>query len=208
MVSSILDTSKEGAHISIPLKEVHYSEMIKIRKVIPADLDSIQLIEQYSFLSPYSAHLIRYLMKITSDFFLVAVSDESSLSKEWGSNIVGFSIAQMYEIEELDNRKINWLFKFASVNGIEPNTKIGHVIDIAVHPQYRRQGIGSTLLKELMRRLIENGCTQIRLEVRASNLAAQKMYDKFGFQSVEIIPGFYENKEDAIVLVFIVEETP
>jgi ribosomal-protein-alanine N-acetyltransferase len=201
-----MDTSKEGAHISIPLEEVHQSEMIKIRTATPTDLNSIQLIEQYSFPSPYSTDLTRYLMETASDLFLVAISDETSISKEWESDIVGFSIAQMYEIEELDNRKIDWLFKFASMNGMEPGVKIGHVIDIAVHPQFRRQGIGSMLLKELMRRLIKKGCTQIRLEVRVSNIAAQKMYEKFGFQSVEIVPGFYENKENAMVLVFTVEE--
>ena len=182
--------------------------MIKIRTATPADLNSIQLIEQYSFLSPYSTDLTRYLMKTASDLFLVAISAEISKSKEWESDIIGFSIAQKYEMEELDNRKIDWLFKFASMNRIEPRAKIGHVIDIAVHPKFRRQGIGSMLLKELMRRLIKKGCTQIRLEVRVSNIAAQKMYEKFGFQSVEIVPDFYENKEDAMVLVFIVEEPP
>lgn len=74
-----------------------------------------------------------------------------------------------------------------------------HIHDLAVVPEHRRKGVGSALLGQLLARTI--GTRRIRLEVRASNLAAQAFYKKHGFQEVEILPQYYADGEDAILML-------
>lgn len=77
----------------------------------------------------------------------------------------------------------------------------GHITNVAVSPEHRRQGIAAAVLNTL---IVEGGRRGIRaftLEVRASNVAAQELYRGFGFQSAGIRPGYYEdNKEAALIM--------
>jgi ribosomal-protein-alanine N-acetyltransferase len=76
----------------------------------------------------------------------------------------------------------------------------GHVTNIAVDPRWQRHYVGARLLLTLMRAAIARGCNAVTLEVRVSNLAAQAMYRRFGFQPAGIRTRYYENTEDAIVM--------
>ncbi|AGX41587.1 ribosomal protein S18-alanine N-acetyltransferase [Clostridium saccharobutylicum] len=76
-----------------------------------------------------------------------------------------------------------------------------HITNIAVHPNYRTQGIASKLLDELLTYCKSKGCIAYTLEVRASNENAQKLYLKHGFKKDGVRKGYYEdNKEDAILM--------
>jgi len=76
-----------------------------------------------------------------------------------------------------------------------------HITNIAVHPAYRRQGLGRLLLHELMERARVRHATAMTLEVRTSNLVAQTMYTRAGFQVRGLRKGYYtDTKEDAIVM--------
>lgn len=75
------------------------------------------------------------------------------------------------------------------------------MMNLAVLPQYRRQGIGSMLVCELIRLLQEKGVYCLTLEVRASNNGAIALYQDLGFCPVGHRPGYYANpKEDALIL--------
>lgn len=77
------------------------------------------------------------------------------------------------------------------------------VTNVAVSPLFRRQGIGEALVSGLILRAKEKGIQSIFLEVRESNIAAQKLYKKCGFDAVSIRKGFYSNpKEDAIIMKY------
>ena len=75
------------------------------------------------------------------------------------------------------------------------------MMNIAVAAEYRRQGIGGQLVKELIGQLAERGSKSLSLEVRVSNESAIALYNKLGFQQVGRRPGYYRNpKEDAYIL--------
>ena len=75
------------------------------------------------------------------------------------------------------------------------------MMNIAVSPDYRRQGIGEKLVTELVEGLKVRGNHSLMLEVRASNIPAQKLYEKLGFRLVGRRPRYYHNpKEDALIL--------
>ncbi len=81
----------------------------------------------------------------------------------------------------------------------------GHILAIGVDPTYRRQRIGSALIKEMVNRLKGKGAKLVRLETRKSNIGAQQFYLKLGFRMVGEIPYYYEDGETAIAMECSVE---
>lgn len=76
----------------------------------------------------------------------------------------------------------------------------GSIMNVAVHPDYRRNGIASKLLHKLFDDL--TGVSMVFLEVRDSNEPAQRLYEHFGFKSCGKRRNYYENPtEDAIIMV-------
>ena len=76
-----------------------------------------------------------------------------------------------------------------------------HIATIAVHPDFRRQGIGEQILLYALRAARNEGAQRAFLEVRAGNIAAQAMYKKYGFEVVGVRPGYYkDNNEDALLM--------
>jgi ribosomal-protein-alanine N-acetyltransferase len=76
----------------------------------------------------------------------------------------------------------------------------GHIANVAVHPDFRGQGLGQLLVAHLMAVCRALGGTVMTLEVRESNLAAQALYNKFGFLSAGIRPHYYNNGENAVIM--------
>jgi ribosomal-protein-alanine N-acetyltransferase len=76
-----------------------------------------------------------------------------------------------------------------------------HITIMAVHPQYQRQGLGQALLYSLLKTACTKGLERATLEVRASNLAAISLYQKFGFKTAGQRRRYYQdNGEDALIL--------
>jgi [ribosomal protein S18]-alanine N-acetyltransferase len=77
-----------------------------------------------------------------------------------------------------------------------------HVTNIAVDPEYHGRKVGSRLLLALITEAIAKGANTLSLEVRVSNVGAQRMYNKFGFETSSIRKGYYvETREDAYVML-------
>ncbi len=76
-----------------------------------------------------------------------------------------------------------------------------HLTTIAVRQAYWRGGIGELLLISVIELAMERNAQVVTLEVRASNLAAQALYQKYGFAKVRVRCGYYtDNREDALVM--------
>ena len=107
---------------------------------------------------------------------------------------------------ELSNKLSLWLV------AVEENTVVGYigsqtvpdesdVMNVAVHPDFRRRGIAEALVMALCAALKERGSVSLTLEVRASNNPARALYEKLGFEHVGKRPNYYRNpKEDALIL--------
>lgn len=89
------------------------------------------------------------------------------------------------------------------VADVTPNfgRDLGHVKDIAVHPDHRGSGIGSALLARSIAVLGGHGADTVKLEVRESNDGAKRLYREFGFEPLRRVPNYYDNGEDAIVML-------
>lgn len=107
---------------------------------------------------------------------------------------------------ELTNKLALWLV--AEENGIvagyigsQTVPDESDMMNVAVHPDFRRQGIAEALVNALCDALKEKGSVSLTLEVRASNDPAKALYEKLGFEQVGRRPNYYRNpKEDALIL--------
>lgn len=76
-----------------------------------------------------------------------------------------------------------------------------HITTFAVHPAWRRRGIGERLLLALLDVAIAKRAREATLEVRLSNLAARRLYEKYGFRPVGVRPRYYsDDGEDALIM--------
>ena len=76
-----------------------------------------------------------------------------------------------------------------------------HIVEIAVRETLRGNGIGELLLIGSLRAAVARGSRVMTLEARVSNFIAQRLYEKYNFQSVGIRKGYYsDNREDAVIM--------
>ncbi len=80
-------------------------------------------------------------------------------------------------------------------------TDIGTILNLAVSKEYRNKSIGSKLIEETINVFSNNGINQISLDVRISNDIAINLYKKYKFKQVLIRKKYYDNNEDAILMI-------
>lgn len=78
---------------------------------------------------------------------------------------------------------------------------LGHVKDLAVHPDARGDGLGRSLLSRSLAVLGAQGVQSVKLEVRRSNDVAISLYRDFDFEYLRTLPRYYSDGEDAFVMV-------
>lgn len=84
-----------------------------------------------------------------------------------------------------------------------------HILNVTVHPDFRKQGIASRLVQYMIDLLIKEGCRTIFLEVRISNKAALGMYGKAGFIEIAKRKAYYTLPvEDAVIMSLHLAKCP
>ena len=127
----------------------------------------------------------------------VAVLEALCFSDPWSEKSVA---------SELTNPLSLWLVALEGENVIGyvgSQTVMGwtDMMNVAVHPDHRRRGVGKALIEELIRQLQAQGSENLTLEVRASNENARALYALLGFAEVGRRKNYYRNpKEDALIL--------
>lgn len=107
------------------------------------------------------------------------------------------NILATYLVAKIDNKVVGYIGMWFVMDEC-------HITNIAVHSEYRKNGIASKLINEMLKLCTEHETTYIMLEVRASNIPAQNLYSKFGFTEEVVRKDYYKNpdntREDAIVM--------
>jgi len=78
--------------------------------------------------------------------------------------------------------------------------KKGHVVSIAVLEEFRKKGIGRTLVEESIKGVKIKKCDEFYLEVRCSNNEAVRLYEKLGFVIKQQLNAYYRDGEDAFLM--------
>jgi ribosomal-protein-alanine N-acetyltransferase len=76
-----------------------------------------------------------------------------------------------------------------------------HILNVAVHPNYRRQGIARRLMEKILLEARQERMRTVNLEVRRGNLPAISLYHCLGFHQVGVRRRYYGNGEDALLMV-------
>ena len=114
--------------------------------------------------------------------------------------------SEMSIASELQNLWSYWLVAVSGDTvvgyiGAQSSFDEADVMNVAVHPDFRRQGIAEKLISTLVEELKNRGIHALMLEVRASNAPAIALYEKQCFQQVGLRKNYYRNpKEDALIL--------
>jgi len=107
---------------------------------------------------------------------------------------------------ELHNALSLWLVavdgeRVAGYVGSQTVMDESDMMNVAVHPDYRKQGIATALILGLVEELSKRGSRSLTLEVRASNETAISVYSTLDFQEVGRRKNYYRNpREDALIL--------
>ncbi len=89
----------------------------------------------------------------------------------------------------------------AFVFGVMSGAQQARVLMLAVNRNYRGAGLGTLLTQEFFRECGKKGVRQVSLEVRASNIGAQRFYQRLGFFTVRRVPRYYSDGEDGVLLL-------
>ena len=147
-----------------------------IRRFEPADLERVMEINRICLPENYSSSFFMSIFERFPETFVVAEEE---------GEVVGYAMCRA-------ERRLGF--------GLFGRAKRGHLISIAVLPEFRRKGIATTLMREVMRALAGYGCEDLFLEVRVSNIGAIRLYRKLGFKVERRIRHYYADGEDACVM--------
>lgn len=152
------------------------SGAVRIRPMRTRDVPAVAAIEQAVYPRPWSARTFRAELRRDDRIYLVAAPRPRLLPGGSGGHVRGYAGALVAADE-------------------------AHVLTVAVHPDHRRTGTGLRLVLCLLGAIRGRGVEAATLEVRESNEAARALYERVGFVSSGVRPGYYEdNGEGAHIL--------
>ncbi|WOV93341.1 MAG: N-acetyltransferase [Candidatus Nitrosoabyssus spongiisocia] len=150
---------------------------VQIRNCEPANLIPVMEINLKTLPEHYSDYFYETLLRELPEAFLVA---------EISKNIIGYMMCKT-EYGFSNFKKLGFIKK-------------GHMVSVAVLPEYRKKGIGKSIIAESIQRIRKVGCAEFYLEVRSSNFAAVKMYESLGFSIRQRLNAYYRDGEGAYMM--------
>ena len=127
----------------------------------------------------------------------IAELEKLCFSDPWSEKSIAYELNNplaLWLVAEVDGRVAGYI-------GSQTVPPESDMMNVAVHPDFRRQGIAEALVSALWEQLHQAGNSSLTLEVRASNASAIALYQKLGFVQIGCRPNYYRNpKEDALIL--------
>jgi ribosomal-protein-alanine N-acetyltransferase len=152
-------------------------DVYRLRKFRETDLRSVAHINRVCLPENYTDIFFADLHRRFPETFIVAEDD---------GKVIGYIMCRV----ELG----------LSNYGLGGLIKKGHVVSVAVMPDFRCQGVGSALVTEALEGMKSYGAKQSYLEVRVTNDDAVRLYKKLGFKITRTIQRYYADGESAYVM--------
>ncbi len=173
---------------------------VVLRPMRMDDIDQVLEMDRLSFPTPWPARTYQYEIADNERAKMFVIEPVDGLSASAG-----------------EKPHANWLERLFSAgkngNGSSPRRPLygysgmwhiadeAHVSTIATHPDWRGRKLGELLLWSMVRQAVRQQAALITLEVRVSNLLAQGLYRKYGFEVMGLRKGYYrDNQEDAYMM--------
>ena len=145
-----------------------------------------------------------YLREVQStDIDEMMTIERASFTSPWSARFFLEEIQVSYAksvLVEVEGRIVGYIIYWQLPKEVD-------IHNLAVHPEYRRQGIGRSLLSSAIDSAKGQDSNRVTLEVRKSNQAAQQLYHSLGFVERGVRKGYYsDDGEDALVMVLDLDE--
>jgi ribosomal-protein-alanine N-acetyltransferase len=175
-----------------------------IRPLTKEDLAQVNTIDHEAFPTQWPPANYHHELQNRLAHYIVASDDSRTVDPPLKNPFKGLA--------RLASRLIPWLKNtatraqpprpyIAGFSGIWMMVDEAHITNIAVRQEYQGRGIGGLLLIATIDLARELKASFLTLEVRASNLVAQKLYSRYGFAQTGLRRGYYlDNREDAIIM--------
>ena len=141
--------------------------------------------------------MIQYILMDERHVPQIAELEKLCFSDPWSEKSVAYELTNplsLWLVAENDGAAVGYV-------GSQSVMDEADMMNIAVHPDHRRQRIAQTLVERLVEALSERGVHSLTLEVRASNEPAKALYNGLGFAQAGCRPNYYRNpREDALIL--------
>jgi ribosomal-protein-alanine N-acetyltransferase len=131
----------------------------------------------------------------TADIPAVALMEGAVFPDPWSANAFGEELAaagRRYLVAEEGGEIVGY-------GGVMVVGEDTHIVTLAVAPEERGRGLGTRLMLALAEEALSAGSSHLTLEVRVSNEAAQRLYHRFGFDTVGVRRHYYRD-EDALIM--------
>lgn len=164
-----------------------------VEKMTLADVPAVAALEKMIFSMPWSAHAFEYELRYNpmAYFSVVRLKNPNAGQGEQDS-----PKGQRENTSEVSPER-----QILGYGGFWLILDEAHICTLAVHPNWRRRGIGELLLTHLIDQAMKLHAAVLTLEVRVSNLAAQRLYQKYGFVAAGLRKRYYsDNNEDALIM--------
>ena len=148
-----------------------------IRRCEPSDLIPVMEINMKTLPEHYSDYFYESLLSEIPEAFLVAEIQGRHVGYIMCKTEHGFS----------NFRKLGFVKK-------------GHMVSVAVLPEFRNKGIGKILVEEAIKGVKAKNCDEFHLEVRCSNTAAVRLYEKLGYSIKQKLGSYYRDGESAYLM--------
>jgi ribosomal-protein-alanine N-acetyltransferase len=152
-------------------REIAMSQPVRIRRATPLDIPVIVAIERQLFFDPWEQAVFLEALTYYPTTYFVA---------ECNGTVSGFIIGGLEDTGE---------------------NVYGHICNLGVHPSFQHQGIGRLLVNRIEHQFALELASGVQLEVRRSNLVAQRFYRRLGYRQVFLFADYYSNGEDAVVMM-------
>jgi ribosomal protein S18 acetylase RimI-like enzyme len=161
------------------LTAIYNAPVLNLRKYQPQDFERLLEIDTACFVEgiAYSEQEMRYFLRRPSSIRLVGEEEKEDRQRD----IQGSIIADHFVTRPSKQR-------------------MGHIITIDVLPEARRHGLGSRLLDAVEKELKKLGCSHVSLETAVDNFAALHFYKQHGYTGLKILPRYYLNSIDALLM--------
>lgn len=147
--------------------------------------------EFYSFKIEYMKEEdIKDVLRIEQDSFSMPWSREMFLCE-----LTDHPFSYLYVAKNRSNKILGYICYWLVFDEM-------NILNLAVHKDCRRKGIASDMIRFALMDGVKRGAGTVILEVRSSNKAAIRLYEKFGFKEAAVRKGYYDNpREDALLMM-------
>lgn len=160
-----------------------------LRRMERRDIPEVMKIERKSFPTPWPESAYHYEIRYRSNSYFYVLQPREVTSPGWWERLM-----HLGKPSEPGKPPILGYF------GLRVLSDRAHLANIAVHPEWRRQGLGEFLLLTALEEAFQHERWQVTLEVRPSNRVAIRLYARAGFHRTGVRRGYYQNGEDGVMM--------